>query len=229
MHNVFAGLFDSAFSSVITPGKFLACIGISLLIGIMLMAMTLWQTRSSESFALTLAMLPAVVCIVIMMVNGNVGTGVAVAGAFSLVRFRSAAGNAREICVIMVAMAAGLITGMGYLAYAVLFSVLMGSAIMLYTAMDIGGKTGADYRKLHITIPENLDYDGVFEPVFREYTIQYTLRNVKSTNMGSLFKLTYDLVMRPGISEKSMMDDLRCRNGNLEIALSYQDMDNQGL
>lgn len=229
MPNPFSGLFDSAFTSVIAPGQFLLCVAVSLILGIALMVMTLWHTRSSESFALTLAVLPAAVCVVIMMVNGNVGTGVAVAGAFSLVRFRSMAGTAREICAIFIAMTTGLITGMGYLAYAALFSLIMGAVIMLYTALNLGSRSKTDYRKLHIMIPENLDYDGVFDPVFSQFTTQFTLRNVKSTNMGSLFKLTYDLKMRPGVSAKGMLDELRCRNGNLEISLSYQDSENQGL
>lgn len=229
MHNFFSGLFDSPFTSVIAPGQFLLCVAVSLIIGFILMAMTLWHAKSSESFALTLALLPAAVCVVIMMVNGNVGTGVAVAGAFSLVRFRSVAGTAREICAIFIAMAAGLLAGMGYLAYAALFSLIMGSMIMLCTALKIGSKNHTAYRKLHITIPENLDYDGVFDSVFRKYTSRYALRNVKSTNMGSLFKLTYDLTLLPDAPEKAMLDELRCRNGNLDISMSYQDTDNPGL
>lgn len=197
----------------------------------MLMPMTMWRTKSSESFAVALALLPAAVCVVIMLVNGNVGTGVAVAGAFSLVRFRSASGSAREICAIFIAMTAGLIAGMGYLAYAVLFSLILGVVMMLYSAITTRNQNKATrYRKLHITIPESLDYNGIFEPVFREYTDESHLRNVKSTNMGSLFKLTYDVTMTTDANEKAMIDDLRCRNGNLEISMSYQDTtDGQGL
>lgn len=230
MHNLFRGVFDTAFTSVIAPGEFLLCLGVSLLIGVMLMAMTTWRSGSSGSFAIALAMLPAAVCVVIMMVNGNVGTGVAVAGAFSLVRFRSAAGSAREICAIFIAMTAGLIAGMGYLAYAVLFSLILGGVTMVYTAVEQHcEKRSVRYRRLHITIPENLDYEGVFEPILQGYTTQYTLKNVKSTNMGSLFKLTYDLTMTPDSSEKQMLDALRCRNGNLEISLSYQENEMPGL
>lgn len=223
MPDFFRGLFDSSFTSVISPWQFLLCIAVSLFIGAMLMVMTQWRTRSSDSFSLTIALLPAAVCVVIMMVNGNVGTGVAVAGAFSLVRFRSVAGTAREICSIFIAMTAGLIAGMGYLAYAVLFGLIFGTVTMLYTALNRKPRT--TYRKLHITIPENLEYDGVFDPIFRKYTLSHSLRTVKSTNLGSLFKLTYDLTMRPGTSEKAMLDELRCWNGNLELSLSYQDSD----
>ena len=229
MENLFSGLFDTSMTSVISPGHFLLCVGVSLAIGLMLMAMTLWRTKSSESFALTLALLPAAVCVVIMIVNGNVGTGVAVAGAFGLVRFRSLGGTAREICAIFIAMTAGLLTGMGYLSYAVLFALIMGGVTMLYTALKVGSRKQKSYRKLNITIPEDLNYDDVFDPVLKKFTKEYALQNVKSTTMGSLFTLSYDLNMKPGISEKDMLDALRCRNGNLEVSLSYQDTDHAGL
>lgn len=138
--------------------------------------MTLWRSPFSRSLAVTLAILPAVVCVVIMMVNGNVGTGVAVAGAFNLVRFRSAPGSAREIGAIFVAMGTGLITGMGYLGYGCLFTLILGAAMMLYNILSQGLRPGAVLdRTLHITIPEDLDYAGVFDPILQEYTRQYTL------------------------------------------------------
>lgn len=223
---LFRGLFDTAFTNVIEPGDFLLCIGTALAIGLMLAWMTGWHTEQSESFSITLALLPAAVCVVIMMVNGNVGTGVAVAGAFSLVRFRSAPGTGREISAIFIAMGAGLMAGMGYLAYAVLFSLILGGAMMAYTALP---KKPNVRRRLRITVPESLDYVGVFDPVLREYTREYTLRQVKSASMGSLFKLTYDLTLADAAKEKQLLDALRCRNGNLEIALSYQDTAEGGL
>ena len=157
-----------------------------------------------------------------MMVNGNVGTGVAVAGAFGLVRFRSAQGTAREICAIFIAMGAGLIAGMGYLAYALLFSLLMGAALMLCTRFNFGINRGL-HRTMHITIPEDLDYAGVFDDIFEEYTTKHELTQVKTTNMGSLFRLTYDMTLRQPNCEKEMIDKLRCRNGNLEISVSAQE------
>lgn len=138
LDSLFRGVFDTQLTSVIAPADFLLCVGVSLLIGLMLSAMTMWHTRSSGSFAVTLALLPAVVCVVIMMVNGNVGAGVAVSGAFGLVRFRSAPGSAREIGDVFIAMGAGLIAGMGYLGYAALFSLLLGGVAMLYTALYLG-------------------------------------------------------------------------------------------
>lgn len=158
------------------------------------------------------------------MVNGNVGTGVAVAGAFNLVRFRSAPGSAREIGALFVAMGTGLITGMGYLAYGALFTLILGAAMMLYNAVSLRpGTGGSTERTLHITIPEDLDYTGVFDPILRQYARRYTLTQVKTTNMGSLFKLTYDLTLKDRNQEKAFIDQLRLRNGNLEIALGHQD------
>ena len=220
---LFRGLFDTTLTDTIDPGSFLLCVGVSLMLGLLLCAMTGWQARTSRSLTITLALLPAVVCVVIMMVNGNVGTGVAVAGAFSLVRFRSAPGTAREISAIFVAMGAGLIAGMGYLAYAALFTLILGVATMLYTAAGLRPKRGGPVcRTLHITVPEDLDYIGVFEPVLEQFTRQYSLTQVKTTNMGSLFKLTYDVTMKDVSLEKKLIDQLRLRNGNLEICLGHQ-------
>lgn len=220
----FRGLFDTTLTDTIAPREFLLCIGVSLVLGLLLCAMTGWRSRSSRSLTITLALLPAVVCVVIMMVNGNVGTGVAVAGAFSLVRFRSAPGTAREISAIFVAMGTGLITGMGYLAYGALFALILGAATMLYTAVSLRPRAGGLVDlTLHITVPEDLDYVGVFEPVLDQFTRQYCLTQVKTTNMGSLFKLTYDITMRDPSQEKKFIDQLRLRNGNLEIALGHQD------
>ena len=172
----------------------------------------------------TLALLPAVVCVVIMMVNGNVGTGVAVAGTFSLVRFRSAPGTAREICAIFLAMAAGLIAGMGYLGYAVLCNLVLGGAELLFRMLSAKSDGGASlYKTLHITSPEDLDYSDVFDEPLREFTREYELTSVKTTNMGSLFRLTYNITLRDSRTEKSLIDRLRCRNGNLEITVSKQE------
>lgn len=223
LNTLFRGIFDSDMTSVISIGDFLLCVGVSLAIGLFIVFTYLYRTRCSKGFAATLALLPAVVCVVIMMVNGNVGTGVAVAGAFSLVRFRSVPGSAREIGVLFLAMCAGLIAGMGYLGYAVLFTILIGLINMLYSRLDFGTKKRAALSKtLHITIPEDLDYSGVFDEIFSQYSDTWDLTQVKTTNMGSLFRLTYDLTLRDAGTEKAMIDALRCRNGNLEISVSKQ-------
>ena len=222
--NLFRGLFDADMTVVITPAEFLTCLGVSLGIGLILAALYQYHTRYTRSFVLTLALLPAVVCVVIMMVNGNVGTGVAVAGTFSLVRFRSAPGTAREICAIFLAMAAGLIAGMGYLGYAVLCTLVLGGAELLFRMLSAKANSGTSlYKNLHITIPEDLDYSDVFDEPLREFTREYELTSVKTTNMGSLFRLTYNITLRDSRTEKSLIDRLRCRNGNLEITVSKQE------
>ena len=224
LENLFKGLFDTDLTAVISVTDFLLCLGASLVIGILMAFAYMYRTRYTKSFVVTLALLPAVVCVVIMMVNGNVGTGVAVAGTFSLVRFRSVPGTAQEICTLFLAMGAGLIAGMGYLGFALLFTAVMCVMFVLYNRLDFGTKkNAAAFKTLTITIPEDLDYSGIFDDIFSEFTISHDLVRVKSTNMGSMFKLTYNVMLRDVTREKEMIDKIRCRNGNLEIAVSKQE------
>ena len=221
---LFTGLFDSALTSVISVPHFLLCMGAALILGILLTFGYMYRTRYTKSFVVTLALLPAVVCVVIMMVNGNVGTGVAVAGAFSLVRFRSAPGSAKEIVAIFLAMGAGLIVGMGYIGFAFLFTLIMCGMCMLYNRLDFGTKRNAAiYKTVNITIPEDLDYSDIFDDIFAQYTTEHELVRVKTTNMGSMFRLTYAVSLRDITLEKEFIDKLRCRNGNLEITVSKQE------
>ena len=202
---IFRGIFDSDLITVISVGDFLLCMATALVLGLILALVYIYRTRYTKSFVITLALLPAVVCVVIMLVNGNVGTGVAVAGAFSLVRFRSVPGTAKEICTLFLAMGAGLIVGMGYLGFAVLFTAIMCVVYAVYNRFDFGAKKNfAAYKTLTIMIPEDLVY-------------------VKTTNMGSMFRLTYHITLRDAAGEKEMIDELRCRNGNLEISVSRQE------
>ena len=224
LENLFKGLFDTDLTAVISVTDFLLCLGASLIIGILMAFAYMYRTRYTKSFVVTLALLPAVVCVVIMMVNGNVGTGVAVAGAFSLVRFRSVPGTAKEICTLFLAMGAGLIAGMGYLGFALLFTAVMCIMFVLYNRLDFGTKkNAATFKTFTITIPEDLDYSGVFDDIFSEFTTSHDLVRVKSTNMGSMFKLTYNVMLRDVTREKEMIDKIRCRNGNLEITVSKQE------
>ena len=221
---LFRGLFDSDLVVVISVADFLLCMGTSLILGFLLSFAYMVRTRYTKSFVITLALLPAVVCVVIMMVNGNVGTGVAVAGTFSLVRFRSVPGTAKEICALVLAMGAGLITGMGYLAFALLFTVIMCAMLLLCSQLDFGAQKNREtYKTFTVTIPEDLDYTGVFDDIFQEYTLSHHLACVKTTNMGSLFRLTYYVTLRDIGKEKEMIDKIRCRNGNLEISVSQQE------
>lgn len=221
---LFKGLFDGALASTISVENFLLCLGAALVLGLLMALSYMFRTRYTKSFVVTLALLPGVVCVVIMLVNGNVGTGVAVAGAFSLVRFRSVPGSAKEICALFLAMGIGLIAGMGYLGFAVLFALVMCAAFLVYHSMSFGEKKNAGrYKILTVMIPEDLDYTGVFEDILERYTASHELIRVKTTNMGSLFRLTYEVTLRDTAQEKELIDSLRCRNGNLEISLSRQE------
>lgn len=223
--NIFSGIFDSSAASVISVSAFALCIFTALIIGLFLSFVYSFKSRVTKSFMVTLAMLPAIVCVVIMMVNGNVGAGVAVAGAFSLVRFRSVAGTAKEIGTIFLAMGAGLICGMGYLAYAVLFVAILGAVMLVLTAVGFGEtRVLAKDKTLRITIPEDLNYNHVFDDLFEKYTEKYDIISVKTSNMGSLYKLQYNLTLKNIDDEKEFMDELRCRNGNLEISMSKQEV-----
>ena len=224
-NNIFKGLFDSELMPVISVGDFMLCLGCALVLGLIMAFAYMFRARHTKSFVVTLALLPGVVCVVIMLVNGNVGTGVAVAGAFSLVRFRSVPGTAKEICAIFLAMGAGLIAGMGYLGFAALFTLVMCGAFVLYNLLDVGaGKKAASHKTLTVTIPEDLNYTDIFNDIFQEYTRSWELVRVKTTNMGSLFKLTYDIELRDATKEKEMIDAIRCRNGNLEVGIARQEM-----
>lgn len=224
MDTLFLGLFDTEMTRTIGIEQFLLCIGCSLIIGIILAVGYMCHARYSKSYIMTLAVLPAVVCVVIMMVNGNIGTGLAVAGAFSLVRFRSVPGSAKEITMLFLAMGTGLLTGMGYIGFGFVFAVIMSLVIALYNRFDFGvQKNALRYKTIRITIPEDLDYTNVFDNVFEVYTDKYEFVRVKSFNMGSMFRVTYNLTMKKCANEKEMLDMLRCRNGNLEITISKQD------
>ena len=224
LESFFKGLFDTEYTAVISAGDFLLCLFVALALGLVMALSYMFRTRYTKSFVITLALLPAVVCVVIMMVNGNVGAGVAVAGAFSLVRFRSVPGTAKEICTLFLAMGAGLIAGMGYLGFAALFTLVMCVVFILYNQLDLGAKKNAAiYKTLTVTIPEDLNYTDIFDEIFEKYTSSHELVRVKTTNMGSMFRLTYNIALRDHAKEKDMIDDLRVRNGNLEISVSRQD------
>ena len=223
MYTIFKGVFDNEMAQTVEVGDFLLCIFVSLFLGLIMAAAYMWRSEHTKSFVVTLALLPAVVCVVIMMVNGNIGAGVAVAGAFSLVRFRSAPGSAKEIVAIFLAMSAGLICGMGYLGFAALFTVIMCVTFLLYNALANNAKGKSLNKTVKITIPEDLDYSGAFDDIFAEYTKKSELIKVRTTNMGSMFRLTYNVTLKDATNEKQMIDRIRERNGNLEIMVSKQE------
>jgi hypothetical protein len=213
-------MLDSVFVKAAGRGslsEILVAALLSLLLGFVVSRIYMWRTAYSKNLAFTLILLPAMVHAVIFLVNGNLGTGLAVMGAFSLVRFRSVPGSAKEIACIFFAMAIGLATGMGYLVYGTIFTALVGGAMLLLTLLRYGEK--AELRILRITIPEDLDYQTIFDDLFREYADRVDLERVKTTDLGSLFDLQYSVVLKRDGREKEFLDKLRSRNGNLSIAL----------
>ncbi len=209
--------FSSIIDNTITPASFLICTAVSVVLGILTALVYMFRNRCSQSFAVTLAVLPAIVEAVIMLVNGNIGAGVAVAGAFSLVRFRSAPGTAKEIGTIFLAMAIGLATGMGYITLAVLLFAIIAACMLVLSAVRFGGREDT-LRTLKITIPENLDYEGMFDDLFAQYTEKAELEKVKTSNMGTLFDLQYTIALKSDRVPKKFIDEIRVRNGNLNVS-----------
>ena len=219
-------MLNNIFSSILSNGTFtssqFAVVTLtSLVCGFIIAAGYSVRNKCSHSFAITLIMLPAIVELVIILVNGNIGAGVAVAGAFSLVRFRSAPGRGQEITSIFLAMAVGLATGMGYIGVAVFFTIII-SVINVILNMTGFASAGESRRILKISVPENLDFEGKFEDIFEKYLSSYTYEEVKTSNMGSLYKITLSVVLKAGVSTKAMIDEIRTRNGNLDISLGRQ-------
>ena len=203
-------------ASGLTLNSYFIALCCSLLCGLIVLLATSYRNNITKSFAVTVLLLPAIVQTVIMMVNGNVGTGIAVAGAFSLVRFRSVPGKARDIVVIFLTMTAGLACAGGYIGIALLFTVLVCLGMIVISLVPMGNERCMD---LHITIPESLRYVNEFDDLFSKYVKSHRLIQVKTTNMGSLYKLHYRVEMKDAKQGQAFIDELRCRNGNLEIAL----------
>lgn len=215
--DIFNSVLSNQSTASFTEGLFFLCLGASIAFGLIIVFVYSFRNSTSKSFVMTLALLPAIVQVVIMLVNGSIGAGIAVMGAFNLVRFRSVPGSAKEICSIFLAMAVGLATGMGYLLLAGILVVVICTIQLIFSFIKIGDKTSVK-KELRITIPESLDYTGVFDELFEQYTKSNELVEVKTANMGSLYKLRYIVILKDQSQEKQFIDDLRCRNGNLEIS-----------
>ena len=195
----------------------LMAFGAALILGLII-AVLYRSCGAGHGFPAVLALMPLLVTAVIMIVNGNLGASVAVLGAFGLVRFRSAPGTAMEIGFLFFAMAVGLAVGMGFLTLALLLTAVVGAAFFLLEKSGFGNAESKD-RQLKITIPEDLDYDGIFDDLFRKYTVHASLDRVRTTDMGTMYELTYLVEMRNMSQQKAFIDELRCRNGNLTIAM----------
>ena len=212
-------------SSLFTEGatsiqftELLLCIAVSLVLGLLVALIHMYRNVYTKNFVITLAVLPVLVQSVIMLVNGNLGTGVAVLGAFSLIRFSSVAGGAREITSIFWSMGIGLATGMGFVSYIVVFSIVVAGFLLVIYRTDFGNQKTAE-RELKITIPEDLDYPDLFDDIFDEFAYNNRLESVRTTTMGSLYELRYVLFLKDQQQEKALIDAIRVRNGNLPIVL----------
>lgn len=215
-------------SAGLTVSEFIFCTVFSIFYGVIIARIHMYKNQYSKNFILTLILLPLIVQTVIMLVNGNLGTGVAVAGAFSLVRFRSVPGNSREIASIFLGMTVGLAAGMGYVAIGGLLVLIVGIIMLLVSNLPVG-QMNQMMRDLKVTIPENLDYEGIFDDLFAEYTTQNELLKVRTVNMGSLYELHYHILFRGDKSEKKFLDELRCWNGNLTIVCGRVAQDREAL
>ena len=217
-------MFDQLFNNVFTgttinPASMFGTIGVALVLGLILAKVYQYKTIYSKSFMMTLVMLPTLIAIVIFLVNGSLGAGVAVMGAFSLIRFRSAPGGAKELLAIFLAMTIGIAVGMGYLIFASVFTIIMSVVMLLLETVNFG-QMKHSMRQVTVVIPESLDYETVFDDIFQKATNYVELANVKMSDMGSLFKIKYIVQLNGTMTEKELVDALRTRNGNLEIAIS---------
>ena len=217
LDSVFSTLYNS--NTEITVPLFLLIIASALVLGALEALCYRRSNPCTRSFAVTLAMLPAVVSVIILMVSGSIGAGVAVAGTFSLVRFRSAPGSAKEIAAVFIAMAIGLACGMGCPGLALLFTLIMCGVELLYSRIGFGEDRDNLQKALSVTLPESLEYSDIFDDLFAEYTTEAKMTRVKTTNLGSLNRLSYDITLRKPGTEKALIDAIRCRNGNLEVSI----------
>jgi hypothetical protein len=211
---------DASETVMTLPGLF-AALGSALAIGLLVSFVYMKTQRGkspSQSFALTLVLLPAVVAIIIMLVGNNVARAFSLVGAFSIIRFRSAPGDPKDITYVLFSMAVGLAAGMGFIVYAAVVGATLCAALVILELCHYGQKKGT-VKSLKITVPENLDFPNAFDSVMQKYTLSFTLRRIKTADLGSLYELNYAVVTKDGINDKDFIDELRCRNGNLNITL----------
>ncbi len=212
--------FLSKISGASSLAGFAVCIGSALILGLLLSVIYNAGTHHTASFSVTVALLPSVVALIILLVQGNIGAGLGVAGSFALIRFRSVPGTSREITGAFIAVGLGLGCGMGFVGYTVLFFILISLTVIILRAVRFGERSLT--RQLKITVPDTLDYDTAFDEVLSRYTTRWKLVRVRSTNMGTLFELTYDVTLPDGKMSKQFLDDLRCLNSNLNIVLGCE-------
>lgn len=218
-------MLGSVIGTSISLSSFLICIVSALILGILAALVFSINSKYTSSWKISIALLPAVVTVVIMMVNGNIGAGLAVAGTFALVRFRSMPGSAKEVTGLFFAVSLGLICGMGFIGIAVIFFLIMAIVVVILSKFRFG-EADAAIRTLKIAVPETLDYDSIFEDVFDKYLKRREMLRVRTTNMGTLYELTYEVIMKDNQKSREFIDELRTRNGNLNISLSRENENN---
>lgn len=214
-------IFQNSTTTSIELSSLVICSMVSIILGLLIALTHKYTSRYSKNFLITITLLPILVQAVMLMVNGNLGTSIAIMGAFGLVRFRSIPGTSREILIVFFAMAVGLATGMGQIWFAIILTIIGCLMIFLLNHSSLFDKNQGE-KELQILIPENLDYSEVFDDIFEEYTKTISLEKTKTTNMGSMFELTYKVILKPNIKEKDFIDKLRTRNSNLKISLSRE-------
>lgn len=216
-------MLESLFSNTdsnIKISSILICTLVSLILGLVIAHTHKKTSRYSKDFLITLSILPVLIQTIMIMVNGNLGTSVAILGAFSLVRFRSIPGTSKEILSVIFAMTIGLATGMGHAIFASIITIIVSLAIILFSKVNIFA-LNKEEQILKITIPENMDYTTMFDKIFKKYTKEVYLESSKTTNMGSLFELTYRITLNNKVNEKEFIDEIRVKNGNLKVMLSH--------
>ena len=216
-------IFEVTTTSTISLESCLICIGVAIFLGIIISLTHKFTSKSTPNFLLTLAILPVLVQVVILLINGNLGTSLAVAGAFSLIRFRSMQGNSKELISIFWAMAIGLALGMGYIVFASIVTVIV-AILMVSINIVLQKNKNTERRKLKIVIPENLDYSEIFDDLMEKYTDKCELQKAKTTNMGSTYELVYMINMKKNVKEKDFMDEIRVRNGNMLVMVEREEL-----
>ncbi|MEA5026697.1 MAG: DUF4956 domain-containing protein [Erysipelotrichaceae bacterium] len=215
-------LFSTSITDTLTISGIVIVIITALFLGVVISSIYMLTHKKESydaSFTITLVILPAIISIIIMLVGTSVARAFSLAGAFSLIRFRSAMGNTKDITYIFFTVSIGLAVGMGYLGYGIIFTIIMCLAMYLLDRIDYG-KAKHEVMLLRIVIPENMNFQKAFDDIFDTYTASYTLNKVKTSDLGSLFTLTYQITMKDNTNTKMFIDQIRQRNGNLDVTLT---------
>ena len=222
---MFNSIFEAG-STGLSIKTALICSGIALGLGLIVAFTHMKTSKTTKGFLITLATLPLLVMAVMIMINGNLGTSIAILGAFSLIRFRSIQGNAKELLSVFFVMTIGLALGMGHILFATVITIIAVAAILIFSYTNFL-EPNKNQRSLKIVIPEDLDYDEVFDEIFKKYTNKHELIKMKTMNMGSLYKLTYDITIKSDVKEKEFLDEIRVKNCNLKVLLSHPNFEEE--